>query len=450
MRRTVPFLTQHGLAIEALSVTPPTMHMAIGGTLKARLAAQDTADHLRAALSLYPSAKGLVPINCLAPEAIHASEDFRYVFIAGPPFWRKELASLSLRGGKDVIVAPPRTLAEACEIAEISSLEGRLTVLYNELRFAPAVEDLRALLAAGGLGPACKLCLRLTLAPPLCCTDGHPSADERATAGGWWHSRAQGGGAMGAAGVQAFELMQHLTATPVAAVRATFAAETTADSPDRAGAPASDARVAADATAAADGGGCSGGGGEADRAYEYSEVAMRFEGGATAHATLDWRENRSESRSEMAGSECQSESTLTGVLPVMPVLTVEGRNGWARLDLCTGRLEVMSRPSKACGEAEVSTEAASAEGDMRPRVMRSGEGSDLLHEAHGALARALMQAQAEMDGEGADPDELKSSLVKGLGSGCGSIRRSFAGVAACYRSWDESRGERWCEVVDEE
>ena len=73
--------------MEALAVTPATTHAAAGSVLAARLATQDTADALRAQLSLYPSAKGLSPLACLSPEAVHAADDFRYVFIAGAPFW---------------------------------------------------------------------------------------------------------------------------------------------------------------------------------------------------------------------------------------------------------------------------------------------------------------------------------------------------------------------------
>ena len=97
LQRTVPSLFDHGLAVEALAVTPSTTHAAIGSSLQARLATQDTADGLRAKLSLYPSAKGLAPLTCMAPEAVHASEEFRYVFLSGPTFWRAELAALSLR-----------------------------------------------------------------------------------------------------------------------------------------------------------------------------------------------------------------------------------------------------------------------------------------------------------------------------------------------------------------
>ena len=165
---TVPSLVRNGLAVEALSVTPSTGFIA-GSALKARLAAQDAADGLRAKLSLYPNSKGLMPISCLAPEAVHSSDDFQYTIISGPTWWRHELASLSLRSGKDVVVAPPRTAAEATELFELAAFEARNLVLYNDLRFVPAVSELREVLLGGKglLGPSSELRMSLTLAPPL-------------------------------------------------------------------------------------------------------------------------------------------------------------------------------------------------------------------------------------------------------------------------------------------
>ena len=191
LQRTVPPLFAHGLAVEALAVTPPTGTAHIGSSLASRLATQDTADGLRAKLGLYPSAKGLPPLRCLAPEAVHASDDFRYVFISGPPFWRAELATLSLRAGKDVVVAPPVTHAEWAALSALSALEGRHVVLYDEFAFSPAVAALREVVDDGTLGPAADLRFRLDLRPPLCCTDGHPTDDERAAPDTWWRSRAR-------------------------------------------------------------------------------------------------------------------------------------------------------------------------------------------------------------------------------------------------------------------
>ena len=110
-----------------------------------------------------------MPISCLAPEAVHSSDDFQYTIISGPTWWRHELASLSLRSGKDVVVAPPRTAAEATELFELAAFEARDLVLYNDLRFVPAVSELREVLLGGKglLGPSSELRMSLTLAPPL-------------------------------------------------------------------------------------------------------------------------------------------------------------------------------------------------------------------------------------------------------------------------------------------
>ena len=67
-----------------------------------------------------------------------------------------------------------------------------------------------------------------------------------------------------------------------------------------------------------------------------------------------------------------------------------------------------------------------------------------MHEAHGALAQALMSTQAgaaeaphALGGATADP-RLRSDWH-------GSIARSYAAVSACWRSWDG--GAEWCEVA---
>lgn len=191
IKRTVPSLFRHGFAPTALSVTPSTNHSAIGSTLSARLHAQDAADSLRAKLSLYPSAKGMQPILSMAPESVHKSDEVRYVFIAGPTWWRKELGTTCLLGGKDVVVGPPCTAAEAAELGRISVDEQGCAILYDELRWAPSMSTLREVLepvGAGGegvLGAASKLHYSLTLATPLCCSDGHPTAEERSALKGW-------------------------------------------------------------------------------------------------------------------------------------------------------------------------------------------------------------------------------------------------------------------------
>ena len=404
IKRTVPSLITHSLAVEALAVTPSTQHSAIGSSLKARLAAQDTADGLRAKLSLYPSAKGLAPLMCLAPEAVHASDEFRYVFISGPTFWRKELAALCLRGGKDVIVAPPRTYAEAKQLSELAQLEGRLAVVYNELRFSPAVASLREVLlgsgsgsldeaavggashydmsiAGGALGPVSELRLSMQLSPPLCCSDGHPTEEERQAVGGWWHDKGRGGGALGAAGVQAFELLQHLTGARPEAVHATFEEQ-----------------------------------GSGAAAPEYVEVQVRMENGATAELILDWR---------------ATETTNT------PSIRVDGRDGRAELDLTSGRLELYHHPPLVLHHPTCDF------GGSPVMVLREGAdlgGADLLDEAHGALARSLMRAQEAQEGGDYAGGELDHYLTGSFADP--SVKRSYEAVKACYasvevRAWEQ-------------
>jgi predicted dehydrogenase len=408
IKMTVPSLYQNGLAVEALAVTPSTTHSAIGSSLKARLAAQDMADSLRARLSLYPRSKGLAPLSCLAPEFVHASDEFRYVFISGPTWWRHELAELSIRSGKDVALAPPRTKAEALELAELADMEGRRAVLYNELRFAPAMGALHEVIhgdgsdggfGEGALGPASELRIALTLSPPLCCSEGHPTKEDREAPKSWWRSRALGGGALGVAGVQAFELVQYLAGSHVQSVRT---------------------------KALGAGGGEGGEGGEgggfaadlggegADYAPDYGIVEVKMTNGATAELTLDWRDS-APSAAEMT----------------KPFVRVEGSGGCASLDLLTGQLELRS--------------ARPEEGD--PEVLIRGEGpTHLVEVSHGALAHALMLAQ-QSDGEEEEGGVQVLSEAE-LGEVLctdwhGSVARSFDAAEATYKSWDTSRGEGW-------
>ena len=396
IKRTVPSLFQNGLAVEALAVTPSTTHAAIGTSLKARLAAQDTADSLRARLSLYPSAKGLAPLSCLAPEAVHTSDDFRYVIISGPTWWRHELASLSIRSGKDVALAPPRTKAEASEIGQLAELEGRRALLYNELRFAPVTGALHEVLHGdgsdgglgdGALGPASQLRIAVRLSPPLCCSEGHPTMEDRVAPKSWWRSRALGGGALGVAGVQAFELVQYLAGSSIEAVRATF---------DTSRQPSGD-KDTEDGIGSGEG---------VDHAPEYGTIEVRMTSGATAELTLDWR----------------ASADLT------PTLHVDGRDGCATLDLLTGHLEMRSMARPGEGAAE---------------VLLRGEGpTHLVESAHGALAHALMVAQ-QSDGE--QGKLLEGELLEMLCSDWhGSVARSFDAAEAAYKSWDTSQGEGWC------
>ena len=421
---TVPSLVRNGLAVEALSVTPSTGFIA-GSALKARLAAQDAADGLRAKLSLYPNSKGLMPISCLAPEAVHSSDDFQYTIISGPTWWRHELASLSLRSGKDVVVAPPRTAAEATELFELAAFEARDLVLYNDLRFVPAVSELREVLLGGKggeggggdgggdgdgdrgeglgvvgglLGPSSELRMSLLLAPPYCCSAGHPTAEERNAPDGWWRSRMRGGGALGAAGVQAFELVEHLLGTPAAAVRASSSLIKPNEEPNEE--VSTQSKVA---TVSAEG--ASGNDGASDYAPDYCRLFVKTTSGARADLTLDWRADTP---------------------ALQPLLRVDGRDGSASLCLQSGHLEVRSTGTVT------GTEQAS-----QVRVLRSvAGGGNLLEEAHAALALALMSAQAE----GTDAAQL-------LGSDWGgSVLRSFAAVDAALASCDAGGGV-WHDVI---
>ncbi len=390
VRRVVPVLFKHGMAVEALSVTP-FMNNRAGGALAARLSAQDTGDGLRAQLGLYPSAKGCPPLVSMAPESVHSSDDFKYVLIAGPTWWRAELATNSLETGKYVVVAPPTTASEAAELASAGAF------LYNDLRCSPAVGTLREIVLGadpdasaaaaaeeggaaaaegGALGPLDSLRVELHLSAPLCCTEGLPSEYESSAPDSWWRSRAMGGGALGVAGVQAFELLHFVTGCTARSVRASMEL-----------ASARDAGVAAD----------------------HARVEAALEGGASALMTLDWR----------------GEHALGDTPRTPPSLRVAGRDGAVTLDLSSGALEL-----RLDGE-----DGRQSARELKSGLVRSGEGRDLIDDSHDALVAELMSVQAGDDDDGLCTDWSAA------------VYESYRAVDACYRSWDESRGEEMCEVA---
>ena len=210
LRRVVPVLDKIGMSVERLSVTPATRRP---DDLKARLAAQDVQDSL------------LLPLKVtagVAPEVVQNSDSFKYLFVGwtGPSDWRIDIIKGGLSGAKHILSAPVTTSRDAlilsdlrCDAKTASLHGGEYSMMWNELRFAPGIIALQQVLQQmreGGVG--CteeELRLKIYLSPPLF---GAPTIQEREKFS-WWHMRQRGGGAMGAAGVQAFDLLQFLLTT---------------------------------------------------------------------------------------------------------------------------------------------------------------------------------------------------------------------------------------------
>ena len=215
LRRVVPVLDRCGMSVERLSVTPSTRRP---DDLKARLAAQDVQDSL------------LLPLKVMAgvaPEVVQNDDNYKYLFVGwtGPSDWRIDLNKAGLSGAKHILSAPVTTTGDAQFLSELrcgtrGALRhgGEYSMMWNELRFAPGILALQQVLqqlTTPGKGKGertAEVRLKLHLSPPLF---GAPTRAEREHFS-WWHMRQRGGGALGAAGVQAFDLLQFLL-TPLLA-----------------------------------------------------------------------------------------------------------------------------------------------------------------------------------------------------------------------------------------
>ncbi|GAA2389609.1 Gfo/Idh/MocA family oxidoreductase [Dactylosporangium salmoneum] len=136
------------------------------------------------------------------------------VTIATPPDTHAELAALAIADGRHVICEKPLalTVAQAEAVTEAAAAAGLTALVGTEFRWDPAVEAVRAALAAGLVGrPHTATVIRSY--PILAAAD--------AGAPGWWFDPARGGGWLRANGTHLLDQIQ-LWLGPIAEVSATL------------------------------------------------------------------------------------------------------------------------------------------------------------------------------------------------------------------------------------
>ncbi len=149
-------------------------------------------------------------------EALLARPEIALVSVTTPPATHLPVAEAALAAGKHVLCEKPTALdagqAEAMLRASAAHPD-RLALIDHELRFVPAFERLRALVADGFVGELYHV------------EASHLSGGRLDPAGAWdwWSDRAQGGGYLGALGSHYLDLLAWLLGRPVTAVRATLA-----------------------------------------------------------------------------------------------------------------------------------------------------------------------------------------------------------------------------------
>ena len=194
--------------MERLSVNPSTRRP---DDLKARLVAQDVQDSLLAPLKVQGG---------LAPEVVQNSDSYKYLFVGftGPSDWRFDIVKGGLSGAKHILASPVTTSQDAlylsnlnCDASRSVAHGGEYCMMWNELRFGASILHLQQCLQSmlvdtDGNNNKDTLQLKIHLSPPFF---GAPTLPERSNFS-WWHMRSRGGGAMGVAGVQVFDLLQFL------------------------------------------------------------------------------------------------------------------------------------------------------------------------------------------------------------------------------------------------
>ena len=145
------------------------------------------------------------------------------VCIATPPDTHSALAGAALAAGKHVLCEKPMALeateARAMERAAAGAA-GCFALVNHQLRFAPAVRKMRRMLGEGYLGTPFDAHIEVATPRWLDPVRSHS----------WWQERSRGGGALGAFGSHAVDLLRWLfgEVDAVAALLHTFVGQRTA------------------------------------------------------------------------------------------------------------------------------------------------------------------------------------------------------------------------------
>jgi predicted dehydrogenase len=136
------------------------------------------------------------------------------VCITTPPDLHAAQAMAALGAGKHVVCEKPLATTAAVAAAMCGAAErapGRLALVDHQLRFAPSVQRLQRLLVDGYVGTPLVVHVDVATGREL----------DRRQPFGWWHQRRRGGGALGAYGSHAVDLVLSILG-PVDAVCGTL------------------------------------------------------------------------------------------------------------------------------------------------------------------------------------------------------------------------------------
>lgn len=149
------------------------------------------------------AAKHHIPHSTVRLAEALADPGLDLVCISTPPDSHAALACEALAAGKHVLCEKPMALdvseARAMELAAART-PARLALIDHQLRFAPAVLKMRRLLREGYLGTPFDAHIEVAT----------PRWLDHARRYTWWQERARGGGALGAFGSHAVDLLRWL------------------------------------------------------------------------------------------------------------------------------------------------------------------------------------------------------------------------------------------------
>jgi predicted dehydrogenase len=142
-------------------------------------------------------------------------DDIDLVSIVSPPVTHREIALAAIDAGKAVLCEKPMamTAAESFEMTRRAGERGVMALIDHELRFLPARRRMRAMIAAGEIGPIRHVNVLMR-------RDSRAGADRPWD---WWSDSAAGGGDLGAVGSHAIDAVHYLTGSHVSHVTCSLA-----------------------------------------------------------------------------------------------------------------------------------------------------------------------------------------------------------------------------------
>lgn len=139
-----------------------------------------------------------------------AHDEVDLVCVTTPPVFHREMTLAALAAGKAVLCEKPLAMSagETDEMRRAAREANVLALVDHELRFVPARQQARELIAANELGPVRHV--KVTF-----CTDARAAAGHEWS---WWSDAEAGGGVLGAIGSHAVDALSWLTGAHVSEV----------------------------------------------------------------------------------------------------------------------------------------------------------------------------------------------------------------------------------------